>query len=387
MMRSHTPSSRIPWSPRMCLVPLLVLCALVGCEGGPAAKSQSSRNGVWTKLPNVRDAAEDGLHELSAEKVDSTIIIVGGASYRAAKVGGLRYNLSAQRWLGLPAAPISWRVDYASGKVQNQVVIWGGTSDRGLLRDGASYQLATNRWRRLPTSPLRPRYGHTAVSTGRTLIFFGGATTPRLADPSSNTGGTYTPGREGWRRIPRAPITGRRGHVAVWSGDEMIVWGGHAVERGGVPQRFFSDGAAFDPKGNRWRRIARAPFRATEDSFGVWAGDALFVFDGTRAALYDPRSNVWTSAGPPPNTGVAYGGVWNGKHVLMWGPDSNTGVTSAAAYNPSRNIWVSLPRGPLSARRNHVRLWTGRSLFLWGGCCKANSEHSDGAEYRPSWRH
>ena len=166
----------------------------------------------------------------------------------------------------------------------------------------------------------------------------------------------------------------------------MIVWGGHARERGGLPQRFFSDGAAFDPKSNRWRRIARAPFRATDDSFGVWVGDALFVFDGMRAALYDPRSNAWTSAASPPNTGVAYGGVWNGKHILMWGPDSDTGVTSAAAYNPSRDVWVSLQSGPLSARRNHVRLWTGKSLFLWGGCCTEDSEHSDGAEYHPPWR-
>ncbi len=42
-----------------------------------------------------------------------------------------------------------------------------------------------------------------------------------------NTGGRYNPGTDSWvaTSTRNAPI-GRYGHTAVWSGSEMIVWGG-----------------------------------------------------------------------------------------------------------------------------------------------------------------
>ena len=42
-----------------------------------------------------------------------------------------------------------------------------------------------------------------------------------------NTGGRYNPGTDSWTATSttNAP-TGRSGHTAVWTGSEMIVWGG-----------------------------------------------------------------------------------------------------------------------------------------------------------------
>ncbi len=44
---------------------------------------------------------------------------------------------------------------------------------------------------------------------------------------SLNTGGRYSPGADSWTAtaISNAPL-GRSGHTAVWTGSEMIVWGG-----------------------------------------------------------------------------------------------------------------------------------------------------------------
>jgi hypothetical protein len=68
------------------------------------------------------------------------------------------------------------------------------------------------------------RNGHTAVWTGSEMIVWGGQdeSFTRL-----NTGGKYDPSLDTWTptNTTSAP-TGREEHTAVWTGNEMIVWGG-----------------------------------------------------------------------------------------------------------------------------------------------------------------
>jgi hypothetical protein len=68
------------------------------------------------------------------------------------------------------------------------------------------------------------RAGHTAVWTGSEMIVWGGA---GQSGDLMNTGGRYDPVMDTWRATNtfNAPI-GRSGHTAVWTGSEMIVWGG-----------------------------------------------------------------------------------------------------------------------------------------------------------------
>src|SRR5207249_3442542 len=63
------------------------------------------------------------------------------------------------------------------------------------------------------------RSGHTAVWTGSEMIVWGGA--------GMNTGGRYNPVTDSWTdtSTTNAPSE-RSGHTAVWTGSEMIVWGG-----------------------------------------------------------------------------------------------------------------------------------------------------------------
>ncbi len=68
-----------------------------------------------------------------------------------------------------------------------------------------------------------PRSDYAAVWTGSEMIVWGGY------DGSSylNTGGRYDPDSDSWTPINTvgAPSP-RAGHTAVWTGKEMIVWGG-----------------------------------------------------------------------------------------------------------------------------------------------------------------
>jgi len=68
------------------------------------------------------------------------------------------------------------------------------------------------------------RFYPTAVWTGSEMIVWGGV---GIGNAYLNTGGTYNPSTDSWTATSttNAPDA-RGGHTAVWTGSEMIVWGG-----------------------------------------------------------------------------------------------------------------------------------------------------------------
>jgi hypothetical protein len=53
----------------------------------------------------------------------------------------------------------------------------------------------------------------------------------------------YGPARSRWTTLPPAPILGRDRHAALWTGTELLIWGGCC--RGGHHHR---DGALYSPR-------------------------------------------------------------------------------------------------------------------------------------------
>src|SRR5207253_7612870 len=76
------------------------------------------------------------------------------------------------------------------------------------------------------TNATAARLQHTAVWTGSEMIVWGGYA---VGVSALNTGGRYNPSTDSWTAISttNAPA-GRYIHTAVWTGSEMIVWGGGA---------------------------------------------------------------------------------------------------------------------------------------------------------------
>jgi Kelch motif len=68
------------------------------------------------------------------------------------------------------------------------------------------------------------RYWHRTVFTGSQMIVWGGWN----GSGYLNTGGRYNPGTDTWTVTSgtNAPAT-RAFHTAVWTGSQMIVWGGY----------------------------------------------------------------------------------------------------------------------------------------------------------------
>src|SRR5262245_56420222 len=77
-----------------------------------------------------------------------------------------------------------------------------------------------------------------------------------------------------WDELPSPALEGRVDHTAVWTGTEMIVWGGTQGVR-----RPFSDGARFDPVATTWQptSMATAPAQR-DDHVAVWTGREMIVW-------------------------------------------------------------------------------------------------------------
>ena len=83
------------------------------------------------------------------------------------------------------------------------------------------------------------RHSHTAVWTGTEMIVWGGG---------YNTGGKYNPGTDSWTATStiNAPVA-RYEHTAIWAGTEMIVWGGE-----GANASFLNTGGRYNPITDTW---------------------------------------------------------------------------------------------------------------------------------------
>src|SRR5205807_1108356 len=72
-----------------------------------------------------------------------------------------------------------------------------------------------------PSTPARA--AHTAVWTGSEMIVWGGSD----GSNTLNTGGRYNPATDSWTAtsITNQTPHARAAHTAVWTGSEMIIWG------------------------------------------------------------------------------------------------------------------------------------------------------------------
>jgi hypothetical protein len=233
-----------------------------------------------------------------------------------------------------------------------------------------------------------------------------------------------------WEPLPASPLSARTDAASVWTGSEVLIWGGLRFNPPGSGSQpsidVESSGAAYDPRRRTWRVLPQAPLEAGFDAPAVWTGHEMIVvgarprpvMDGSPAspgaarddldggarnsstsgvAAYNPSTNTWrTLAQPPRPIPSRPSVVWTGTRVLFWGGDGqDDGVASdlGLAYNPTSDSWRELPKAPIAGRYDHAVVWTGREMLVWGGYGieREDGFHAagDGAAYDPAadaWR-
>ena len=234
------------------------------------------------------------------------------------------------------------------------------------------------------------RSGHSAVWSGQELLVWGGNT--GLGSPSA-TGGGYQPATDQWRVLsPLNAPSARSGHSAVWTGSEMIIWGG--VTSGG----FATGGGRFDPVSQNWSNLPNANAPAgRQGQVAVWSGSVSIVWGGQNAtglladgALFDPVAGQWTAltAINPPAASSGATAVWTGNSFIVWGGQGaasalNTGAQLLFNFGVPQSSWQTLTAsGAPSARSGHTAVWTGQKMIIWGGS-NGGAYPGDGAAYDP----
>ena len=293
------------------------------------------------------------------------MIVWGGYSGNDVFHNGARYNPITDSWrtISAPGAPTGGRAVWTG----TEVIVWGGNS-------GGRYNPFTNSWRLVSTANA-PGYrgNHSAVWTGREMIVWGGV------DPfgfALNTGGKYNPITNSWAStsIRNAPAA-RSQHTAVWTGSEMIIWGGldyfgaYALRTGG----------RYNPSTDSWTATnsTNAPANRYQHT-AVWTGNEMIVWGGgnqsgvfNTGGRYNPAANSWTatSVTNAPSGRVRHTAVWTGSEMIVWGGFSASGPTNTGGrYNPNVNNWVATSTaGAPSPRYDHTAVWTGSQMIVWGG--------------------
>jgi hypothetical protein len=111
------------------------------------------------------------------------------------------------------------------------MIIWGGEGNAVYTNTGGRYDPSTDSWTPTTTEghvPSGLRYGFSTVWTGTQMIVWGGSYYSGGFESRLNTGGRYNPAGDEWENTSEGtPVPlGRNNHTAVWNGSRMIVWGG-----------------------------------------------------------------------------------------------------------------------------------------------------------------
>jgi N-acetylneuraminic acid mutarotase len=324
----------------------------------------------------------------------SEMIVWGGCAMRndactIAPVGtsGGRYNPLTDTWTATSqtAAPLG-RVSHTAIWTGSEMIVWGGETESGVTAAGARYKPSTDAWtatKALPAS--MARLDHSAVWTGSQMIVWGGASAA-LFGTYYNTGAMYNPATNAWRTISAtgAPAA-RYQHSAVWTGRQMIVWGG------AQNSTFDTTGGLYNPRTNTWSPVSTVNAPPGKVDFGaVWTGSQMLIWGGQdpRGARYNPTTNTWTpiSQANAPSSRDGHAAVWTGAEMLVWGGvdiTSNGGTNSGARYNLATDSWTALPvPNQLIGRHHHTAIWTGTEMIVWGGQ-NGTTAFKDGARYNP----
>ncbi len=359
-------------------------CTVDACDGNE-----------WIPLTDVN--VPGSRHSHSAVWTGTEMIVWGGAVSAPSVYlqDGGRFNPArddADAWIPLTTngAPTT-RADHTAVWTGKEMIVWGGSTysaSGSVLGTGGRYNPTSGWTFTNNTNAPAARTGHTAVWTGKEMIVWGGFTTVPVA-----SGGRYVAADNEWITAPTstgAPSP-RQQHTAVWTGTEMIIWGGNGDTTGDPAP--LGSGARYDPEKNEWTAVSTTNAPSPRFSHtAVWTGSEMIVWggdgtsDGTPGPLdsggrYDPKTNTWAPL-PSQTPRRLHTAIWTGSEMIVWGGyGTSSNVEQGAIYDPTDDEWTPLPVGP-AGRTSHTAVWTGTEMIVWGGAIGGPGTSSGGRYVR-----
>lgn len=371
----------------------------------------------WIDMATTLPTGFDARASAAAVWTGTDMIVWGGigsyVSSNYSRRNGAAYNPSSNAWkpITLPPSTFSARHFLPGVWTGSKMLVWGGYDySTSYKADGAAYDPVADTWTLLAASPLVARQNHGAVwsTTTNEMIVWGGYGSSCTGSYCAD-GAAYDPATNSWSTIPAAPIAGRQRFAMVWTGTEVVIWGGQGTAG------YLRDGARFDPKTKIWTKFPDPPaeFEGRMEMSVAWSGKEMLVWGGygnyvsptygkSDGARYLPGGS-WTRF-TPSTDGFGSGAVttrfgthawFGGGKLWLWGgangnSSSGSALSGGASYDPAIDKWTAMDAAATGAPTGRTRaavVWTGKEAIIWGGASTATNSYptvySDGKIYRP----
>jgi hypothetical protein len=234
---------------------------------------------TWEALPT---AGAPSKRTVQAEVwTGEELFVWGGLVNGSTIASGATFDVKTSMWSPIPSAGAPGdRHNHTAVWAGDRVIVWGGSNLFDWLNDGAMFM--NGAWIGATSGINAPEYreGHTAVWTGSEMIVWGGFN----GGNSLNTGGMFDPkepAASAWvaTSTEGAPAA-REEHTAVWTGEAMMVWGGCGDD--GCTTTL-GDGGVFTPsaEGGSWEAVGEHPaLEGRRGHTAVWTGEEVIVWGG-----------------------------------------------------------------------------------------------------------
>jgi N-acetylneuraminic acid mutarotase len=352
--------------------------------------------GVFTNSDvRLRVWFNDGVNGFQLLSPDQRIAAVGYAMMAATVPDGaittskIASGAVTAAQLGAGAAATNLQASGQSGVGSSGIILSTSANAASLLAQGyvrvPSLKVEGNveKWRQRkqipfpnPFTPAAREGNNTVIWTGTEMIVWGGS----IDGTDVNTGGRYNPATDSWAATSSSNNVPEPGssHTAVWTGTEMIVWGG----------TLGNHGWRYNPATDTWiaTPTAGAP-SARSGHAAVWTGTQMIIYFGSQFDTnlnqmvffndgYRYSNNVWTAISatgtPTPRSNPLY--VYGSNQLLIFGGYTNdlsgipTLLADTARFNPTNSTWViSSGINPLAPRWGGSAVWVGNQMIAWGG--------------------
>jgi N-acetylneuraminic acid mutarotase len=274
---------------------------------------------------------------------------------------GARYNPATDTWspLTTTGAPLG-RAYHTGIWTGTHFIPWGGVSNNPgagefYYNSGGRFSPVTNSWAVIPTTnaPIA-RSDHSAVWANDRMIIWGGLAQElgALEPLKTNTGGIYNPSSDSWAATSTANApTVRATHTAVWTGSRMIVWGGVGLI---TATDIYNTGGRYDPAADSWAATstgANVP-SVRQNHTAVWTGTEMIVWGGQGSignfrdsgGRYNPNTDTWAAMATGPAARAYHTAVWAGSEMIIWGGYGFGGdLQGLGRYRPAENTWNTAP--------------------------------------------
>lgn len=297
---------------------------------------------TWTALSSTN--APSARYGHTAVWTGSAMIIWGGWDGTTLTNDGASYDPATDTWTALDGlmAPTA-RYGHTAVWSGTDMVIFGGNLDANNGRDdGGSYNPGTDTWVAVDSAAGIPggRDGHTAVWTNSGMLVWGGYN----GGTSLKTGASFVAPAT-WNVSPEPNFPeGRQYHTALWdsANNRMLVWGGYTRD-----DQWHNTGATYVQNLSSWNDMstASAPDGRWNHS-AVWTGTNMIVWGGRMGVggtqfhmsggLFNPDSNTWTATqtSGAPSARANHTAVWTGTAMIIWGGTDGTALADGAVFAP-----------------------------------------------------